>query len=334
VPQLTPSPAPADTTQVAPTEPLTLGGLIEGLRASLLDPAVWTAFLGTLLQIALIAALALVVLRVLDSVVERWKASVEDLTPLDPRRQRVYTIGNLLTSAGRYVIWPIAAIMILSEMNINVGALVATAGIAGLAFGFGAQTLVKDVIAGIFLLFDDTIHVGDLVRIGTDAGTVEEIGVRLIRVRKFDGEMLMVPAGELRIFGNKSIEFARVIVPVGLSYEQDIDTVLPVMERVAREWMESVDGDILLEDEPAVQGLMDFGDSSVTARIVVKVRPGEQFAAERDLRMMLKKEFDDLGIEIPFPRRTVYTRTEPDLPPTAIDDPKASPSAPEPEASD
>ncbi len=332
--QLRPAPAPADTAQAAASEPLTLGGLIEGLRATLLDPAVWTALLGALLQIALIVALALVVLRVLGSVVERWKASVEDLTPLDPRRQRVYTIGNLLTSAGRYVIWPIATIMILSEMNINVGALVATAGIAGLAFGFGAQTLVKDVIAGIFLLFDDTIHVGDLVRIGNDAGTVEAIGVRLIRVRKFDGEMLMVPAGELRIFGNKSIEFARVIVPVGLSYEQDIDTVLPVMERVAREWMESVDDDMLLDDEPAVQGLMDFGDSSVTARIVMKVRPGEQFAAERDLRRMLKKEFDELGIEIPFPRRTVYTRTEPAPPPTTIDDPKAPPSASKPDPSD
>jgi len=212
--------------------------------------------------------------------------------------------------------------------------LVATAGIAGLAFGFGAQTLVKDVIAGIFLLFDDTIHVGDLVRIGNEAGTVEEIGVRLIRVRKFDGEMLMVPAGELRIFGNKSIEFARVIVPVGLSYEQDVDTVLPVMERVAREWMESVDDGILLEDDPTIQGLMDFGDSSVTARIVMKVRPGEQFQAERDLRLRLKSAFDELGIEIPFPRRTVYTRPESDLPPTAIDDSEATQSGPEPDASD
>ena len=330
--QLTPSPAPADTTQAA-SEPLTLSGLVDGLRTAILDPTVWTGLLGSLLQIALIAGLAFVALRVLDSAVARWKVSVDELTPLDPRRQRVYTIGNLLTSAGRYVIWPIAVIMILSEMNINVGALVATAGIAGLAFGFGAQTLVKDVIAGIFLLFDDTIHVGDLVRIGNEAGTVEDIGVRLIRVRKFDGELLMVPAGELRIFGNKSIEFARVIVPVGLSYEQDIDTVLPVMERVAREWMESVDDEILLEDEPTVQGLMDFGDSAVTARIVMKVRPGEQFQAERDLRLRLKSAFDELGIEIPFPRRTVYTRSESDLPPTTIDDPEA-PSISEPEASD
>jgi small conductance mechanosensitive channel len=324
--------APADTAEAA--EPLTFGGLVDSLRATLLDPGVWTSLLGALFQIALIAALALIVLRVLDSAIARWKTNVEGLPTLDPRRQRVYTIGNLLSSAARYVIWPIAAIMILSEMNINVGALVATAGIAGLAFGFGAQTLVKDVIAGIFLLFDDTIHVGDLVRIGNDAGTVEEIGVRLIRVRKFDGELLMVPAGELRIFGNKSIEFARVVVPVGLSYEQDIDTVLPVMERVAREWMASVDPGILMEDAPTVQGLMDFGDSSVTARIVMKVRPGEQFQAERDLRLRLKKAFDQLGVEIPFPRRTVYTRTESSRPPASIHDPKAVPPPSELEGGD
>jgi len=330
-PQL--QPAPADTTQI-PAEPLTLEGLVDGLRATVFDPGVWTALLGSLFQIVLIAALALVALRLIDSAVGRWKARVEDVPMLDPRRQRVYTIGNLLTSAARYVIWPIAVIMILSELNINVGALVATAGIAGLAFGFGAQTLVKDVIAGIFLLFDDTIHVGDLVRIGNEAGTVEDIGVRLIRVRKFDGEVLMVPAGELRIFGNKSIEFARVIVPVGLSYEQDIDTILPVMERVASEWAESVDGDILLDEAPTVQGLMDFGDSSVTARIVAKVKPGEQFQAERDLRLRLKSAFDALGIEIPFPRRTVYTRTESDLPPASIEAPNGSASSAEPEASD
>lgn len=326
-------PAQTDTTQTA-TEPFTLSGLIESVRAAVSDPTVWTTLLGSLFQIVLIAALALVALRLIDSAVGRWKARVEDVPMLDPRRQRVYTIGNLLTSAARYVIWPIAVIMILSELNINVGALVATAGIAGLAFGFGAQTLVKDVIAGIFLLFDDTIHVGDLVRIGNEAGTVEDIGVRLIRVRKFDGEVLMVPAGELRIFGNKSIEFARVIVPVGLSYEQDIDTILPVMERVASEWAESVDEDILLDEAPTVQGLMDFGDSSVTARIVAKVRPGEQFQAERDLRLRLKSAFDALGIEIPFPRRTVYTRTESDLPPASINDPNASASSTEPEASD
>jgi small conductance mechanosensitive channel len=147
--------------------------------------------------------------------------------------------------------------------------------------------------------------VGDLVRIGNESGAVETIGVRLIKVRKFDGELLMVPAGEVRIFGNKSIGFARVIVEVGLSYGQAFETVRPVMEEVAHAWAEQR-REILLEDEPQIQALTAFGESSVTARIVVQVKPGEQFAAERDLRVMLKRAFDERGVEIPFPQRTVH----------------------------
>lgn len=324
-----PQTAPSDSVQAA-AEPMTLAELAGDLRATLGDPALWMDLLGTLFQIVLIAALAVGLLRLIDRAIAHWRERVEDLPVLDPRRQRILTSSNLLRSAARYVIWPIAAIMILSELNVDVGALVATAGIAGLALGFGAQTLVQDVISGIFLLFDDTIHVGDLVRIGNDTGTVEEIGVRLIRVRKFDGELLMVPAGELRVFGNKSIAFARVVVPVGLSYEQDVDTVLPVMQRVADAWAETAEADLLPDEPPTVQALMDFGDSAVTARIVAKVKPGTQFDAERDLRLRLKRAFDARGIEIPFPRRTLYVRQEQDLPPASISNPEAA----GPEASD
>jgi small conductance mechanosensitive channel len=202
-------------------------------------------------------------------------------------------------------VWAIAGIMVLSEVGLDIGALIATAGIAGLAVGFGAQTLVKDVIGGIFLLFDDILHVGDLVTIDGHTGTIEEIGVRLIKLRKFDGELVMIPAGEVRTFGNKSVQWARAIVPVGLSYGQDVDAILPVMERVATEWVAEHE-DIVLDESPQVQGLMDFGDSSVTARVVVRVAPGEQYAAERELRQRLKRAFDAKGIEIPFPQRTTH----------------------------
>jgi small conductance mechanosensitive channel len=186
---------------------------------------------------------------------------------------------------------------------------------------------VKDVIGGIFLLFDDIIHVGDLVSIGNTIGTVEEIGVRLVKVRKFDGELVMIPAGEIRMFGNKSMGWARVVVPVGLSYGQDVDTILPIMEEVASEWA-AEHKEILLEDSPTVQGLMDFGDSSVTARVVMQVKPGEQFAAERELRMRLKRAFDEREVEIPFPQRTVHVLNE-DSTPTRTPTPSDSPTADE-----
>ena len=256
-------------------------------------------------RIVIILGLAALVLALVRRGTERWIATVADLPATDPKRQRAVTLGTLLQSTAGYVVWAIAGIMVLSEVGLDIGALIATAGIAGLAVGFGAQTLVKDVIGGIFLLFDDILHVGDLVTIDGHTGTIEEIGVRLIKLRKFDGELVMIPAGEVRTFGNKSVQWARAIVPVGLSYGQDVDAILPVMERVATEWVAEHE-DIVLDESPQVQGLMDFGDSSVTARVVVRVAPGEQYAAERELRQRLKRAFDTKGIEIPFPQRTTH----------------------------
>jgi len=272
---------------------------------SYFDPAFWRPVLAGAVRIFVILAIALIVLRVVRRLTNEWMERVQDLDVGDARRQRASTLGSLIRSTSQYVIWPIATIMVLSEVGLDVGALLATAGVAGLAIGFGAQTLVKDVISGVFLLFDDLIHVGDLVSIGGTVGTVESIGVRLIKVRTFNGELVMIPAGEIRTFGNKSMDWARVVVPVGLSYEQDVDDILPIMRQVAQEWADENRG-ILLEEEPQVQGLMDFGDSSVTARVVIQVKPGEQFAAERELRRRLKRTFDQHNVEIPFPQRTVH----------------------------
>ncbi len=263
--------------------------------------------LASVLKIVIVLALAWLLIRSAQRGTRRWMKRFEDLPDLHPRRQRAYTVSGLITSTVRYIVWPVVIIVFLAELNIDIAALIATAGIAGLAIGFGAQTFVKDVISGIFLLFDDTIHVGDFVKIGADEGTVEFIGIRLIKVRKFNGEMLMIPAGEMRIFSNHSIGFARVIVEVGLSYEQDIDAILPIMERVANAWA-AENAEIILEEQPMVQAITTFADSAVNARIVVQVMPGKQWQAERELRLMLKRDFDRLGVEIPFPRRTVIMR--------------------------
>lgn len=277
-------------------------------------PFTWRTLVAGALRVALTLGIAFVILQIVRRGVQQWISRVEDLSPSDPKRQRAFTLGNLLQSIAGYTVWAIAGIMILSEVGLDIGALLATAGVAGLAIGFGAQTLVKDVIGGIFLLFDDVIRVGDLVTISGHTGTIESIGVRLIQLRKFDGELVMIPAGEVRTFGNKSIDWARVVVPVGLSYEQDIDAILPIMEQVAQDWVDE-HPDIVLEETPQVQGLMDFGDSSVTARVAVKVKPGEQYAGERDLRQRLKRTFDEQGVEIPFPQRTVHAISEDDGPP-------------------
>ena len=284
----------------------------------LAPPFTWRVLLAGAVRVALIIGIAFVILKVVERAVQQWTARVEDLPPSDPKRQRAFTLSGLLKSIAGYAIWAVAGIMVLSEIGLDIGALLATAGVAGLAIGFGAQTLVKDVIGGIFLLFDDVIRVGDLVTISGHTGTIESIGVRLIKLRKFDGELVMIPAGEVRTFGNKSIDWARIVVPVGLSYDQDIDAILPIMERVAQEWVDA-HPDVVLEETPQVQGLLDFGDSSVTARVVVKVKPGEQYAGERELRQRLKRTFDQQGVEIPFPQRTVHPRSEGEGPPRTPD---------------
>ena len=271
----------------------------------------WIGVGSLALKVATIALLAIVAIRIVVRVTKRWEEGVAELPPLAPKRQRVITVASLLRSTGRFVIAAVAVLMALDAVGLSIGPLLAGAGIVGLAVGFGAQTLVKDVISGVFLLLDDSIHVGDLVRFGPDTGTVEHVGLRIIRIRKFDGELLIVPAGELRTFGNKSVGFARVIVEVGLSYEADADEVLAVLKDVAEEWAAKEENRaIMLEPEPLVQAFTSLGDSAVTARIVFQVTPGTQFPAERDLRLLIKRRFDERGVEIPFPRRTVYVRRE------------------------
>ena len=284
---------------------------LRAARETLSQREFWIGLAEMALQVAFAIGLALVAIWLVTRLKRRWVASVQDNPSLDKRRQRVLTTADLLGSVARYVIWSITMVTVLSIVGFDIRALLAGAGIAGLAIGFGAQTLVKDVISGFFLLFDDTLGNGDLIRIGDDVGTVEYVGLRLIKVRKFDGELLMVPAGELRTFGNKSVGFARLVVPVGLSYEQDVSVALKTLEAVAAEWAETEAAqDVMIEEAPQVQALMDLGDSAVTARVIVQVRPGEQFAVERDLRRLIKARFDERGVEIPFPRRTVYVKTD------------------------
>lgn len=271
-----------------------LDSLRTGLVARVADPALWLGLLGLTLRIALIVLVAHTLVSLIARGARRYSTRFTSLDAAHPRRQRVTTIANLLVSAARYVIWPMAVITVLGEVGVNVAALLATAGIAGLAIGFGAQTLVRDVISGFFLLFDDSLHVGDTVRIGTDEGTVEHMGVRLLKVRKFNGELLMVPAGELRVFGNRSIGFARAIVDVTIPYDRPAQPVLDTMRRVADAWA-AANGPVLLDATPEVLALTDFGTDSARARIVARVLPGAQFAAERTLRLDLMRALADTG---------------------------------------
>ena len=273
----------------------------------------WLGVLGHIVETILIVLVAWTIVFAVSRTLRRWMRSVQDLPIIDPHRQRAMTIGSLLMSTTRYVVWPLAIITIISEFGVNVAALIATAGFAGLAVGFGAQTVVRDVMSGFFLLFDDTIHVGDTITFNGMEGVVEHLGVRLIRMRRFDGELVMIPAGELRVFGNHTAEYMRAIVEVGVSYEQDTEAAIEALGTIAREWADA-NRAILLDEKPEVHAIQALGDSAVTMRVAIRVVPGEQWEAKRSLRRLIKQRFDEQSIEIPFPRRTIYVRREPGAP--------------------
>lgn len=220
--------------------------------------------------------------------------------------QRVETLGAVLRSIATIVVYFIALVMALGEFNVNLGPLIAGAGIVGIALGFGAQSLVKDFLSGIFMLVEDQYGVGDIVDLGDASGKVEAVNLRTTQIRDAHGTLWHVPNGEIRRVGNKSQQWARAVLDVDVAYDTDLNHAMNVIKRVADElWEEALPHATVLE-EPEVFGVQNFGPDAVTIRVGVKVEPAEQFAAARELRARLKYAFDEEGIEIPFPQRTVW----------------------------
>lgn len=226
--------------------------------------------------------------------------------------QRIETIADVLKSLATALIMLVAALLCLSELNIDLAPLIAGAGIAGLAVGFGAQSLVKDFLAGIFILVEDQFGVGDVVDVGETSGTIEKVSLRTTTLRDVSGVVWTVPNGEIHRTANHSQLWSRAILDIGVSYDTDIDQASEIMKSVADElWRENREDATILE-EPSVWGVQELGNDAVVIRLVVKTDPSEQWGVGRILRARIKKAFDDVGIEIPFPQRTVWIRNEND----------------------
>lgn len=221
-------------------------------------------------------------------------------------RRRIDTILPLLQSFTKYVVVFFAAILILRELGVDATALLAGAGVVGIAIGFGAQTLVKDIVTGMLLLFEDTLSVGDVVEIGNLTGKVEEITLRVTRLRLFSGALLTIPNGEIGRVANYNRGFTRAVIEVNLAYEADLDKAVAVLQRIAEEYYRN-HAEIVLEP-PVLQRIVRLGDSSVVVRIALKVLPQEHWGVERDLLYLVKKTFDEEGIEIPYQKQVVYVK--------------------------
>ncbi len=235
---------------------------------------------------------------------------VDTLSIADKREraaQRARTLGATIASVLSIVIYAIAIMLCLAELEVNLGPILAGAGIAGVALGFGAQSLVRDFLTGIFIVIEDQYGVGDVVDVGEASGTVEEVTLRVTRIRGLDGTVWHVPNGEIKRSGNKSQYWARVILDVPVAYDADIAAASALIKQVADCVWRGAKKDFVLP-EPEVWGVEDFGADSIAIRLAVKTLPGSQWAVARELRAQLKEAFDREGFEIPFPQRTVWLR--------------------------
>lgn len=207
------------------------------------------------------------------------------------------TITHVLESAVRYTIAFAALVLMLDAVHVNITAVLASAGVVGVALGFGAQYLIRDILAGFFLLSEGIIQVGDLVSVNGDVGTVERITLRTTQIRKFSGELLTIPNGSIGRIGNLSRDYGRAIVQVTVSYRADVRAALEALRDVGHEWAAEHSEDAL--GEPAVDGTVDLKTAGVVLQLSVRVRPARQAVVEADLRQRALLALASRGIPGP-----------------------------------
>ncbi|MGY6501270.1 MAG: mechanosensitive ion channel family protein [Acidimicrobiales bacterium] len=241
---------------------------------------------------------------------------------------RAETLSGVLRSVATVFIWGMAILMVLGELAINLGPLIAGAGVAGVALGFGAQSLVKDFLSGIFMLIEDQYGVGDVVDVGEAIGVVEGMTLRSTRLRALDGAVWHVPNGEIARVGNMSQQWSRALLDVEVAYGTDLTHAREVIARVADEVYQDPAWRGIILEAPEIWGVEALAADGIAIRLVLKTRPGEQWGLQRELRARLKDVFDAEGIEIPFPQRVVWFGNDDDhgSPPR----PTPAPSGPSP----
>ncbi len=262
-------------------------------------------------RILFILALAFVLARALRAVAAR----VADLAgagegPLGERARRARTLAGFLQRAAALFIYLIAFTMILRELGVDIAPIIAGAGLAGLAIGFGAQNLIKDLIAGFLILSEDQFRVGDVIKTAGVSGQVERITLRVTQVRDLEGVVHTIPNGEIKVVSNLTKEYSRVALDVGVSYSEDVDRVIKVLESVGRELAGDPQFGKVIREPPVVLGVEALGESQVTLRLLAKTEPLRQWDVARELRRRIKNAFDREGIQIPSLPHGVVRKAE------------------------
>ena len=256
------------------------------------------------IRIVIIILLMYITIKIGNRLINKFvKRQIESNARFSMDNQKAKTIGEVLKSVLKYMTYFIGAALILSDAFNGIS--VAMASVGGFALGFGAQSLVKDIINGFFILFEDQYGVGDHVTIGTFSGIVETIGIRTTVIRDFSGDVHLIPNGTINQVTNHSRGNIRFIVDVDISYEEDIDNAINVISNVCNKYKDENENIV----EPIeVLGVNSLNASSVTIRIIGKAKPLKQWEAERELRKRVKKVLDEEGIEIPYPKTQLINK--------------------------
>lgn len=285
-----------------------MGDLVR--RLSDVDWARWGAPLSTLLRIAVIVVAAWLLIVVLQRTVRGVRIRIAARLGSADGARRAETLGRVIRYLVALVVGTLAAMLVLAELGVSLAPVLGAAGVVGLAVGFGAQSLVKDYFTGFFILFEDQIRTGDVVRVADLTGTVEDITLRHVRLRDYDGNLHYVPNGLITTVSNMGRVYSQAVVDVGVAYREDVDEALDLMREVGAQLRaDAVFGPRILE-ELDVAGVERWDDSAVVLRCRFKVAPLQQWGVRREYLRRLKSAFDARGIEIPFPHLTVYAGTD------------------------
>jgi small conductance mechanosensitive channel len=257
-------------------------------------------------EVLVILLVTTIALRLLRALVDRLKRSFESGSRDGEAKKRADTLSSVVRYAAEIIIWVIAAMMVLGALGIDIGPVLAAAGVLGLAVGFGAQSLVQDVISGFFILLEDQIRVGDVVDIAGKGGVVERLNLRMVVLRDLSGNVHYVRNNQIDVVTNMTKEFSYYVFNIGIAYRENVDDAIDIMRRVGAELREDPDYQEDILDDLEVLGVDQLGDSAVVIKARFKTQPIKQWRVGREYKRRIKAAFDAQDIEIPFPHMTVY----------------------------
>ncbi len=250
------------------------------------------------IRLVFLLVVASLLLRAIRLLTDKFDRMLQGFTHSVERQKRAQTLSHIARAVATTVLFLLTAMLLLEEVGINITPLLTAAGIGGLAIGFGAQNLVRDVITGFFLLLEDQIRVGDVVKVGDKSGLVEKLSLRVLTLRDFDGSVHMIPNGTIATVTNLTKDFSYAVLHIGVSYRVEVDEAIAVLTQVGADLRRDPQFAPDLLDDLQVVGIDDFADLQVKLTLRVKTGPGKQWQVSRELRRRIKKAFDEHNIQM------------------------------------